>query len=88
MVEHSIQDCDAVAEVRLEQRHEWTAIPGCKGCHAESASVIVPDAFPIEAGPVFIVVEVVGLGQFCEEAAPVRCERPAGKQLFDCRTNP
>ncbi len=82
VVKHAVQNGDAVAKVRLEEGHERPAVPRGKGRSTGSARVVVPDAVLVEARPVLFIVEVIGLGQLCEEPPLAGGERTAGEQLL------
>jgi hypothetical protein len=49
---------------------------------------MMPDAVLVESCPVFVLVEIVGPGQFGKETTPIHCQRPAGQHLLDGGTDP
>ena len=49
---------------------------------------MVPDAIHVEARPVFVIVEVVGLGQLRKETAAVSREGTTGEQFLEGRVKP
>src|SRR5260370_34759709 len=85
MGQHASRKRDALAEVRLEQPHEGAAVPCCEPRHTSRARAVGPDAILVEARPVFVIVEVVGLGQLCKETAAVSREGTTGEQFLEGR---
>ncbi len=88
MVEHAVHDSDAVAKIRLEQRHEGASVPCRERRDAKAAGMVISDAVLVEARPVFLVIEVVRLGHLGEKAPPVSSERPTGQKLLHRRVEP
>src|SRR5205823_4595904 len=82
MIQHPVQQRDAIPEIGLEQLEERAAVPRSERGGAEAATLVASNSVFVKPRAIIFFVEVVSLRQLCEESTAIGCKRTIGEDLL------